>query len=378
MLKNEAQSDRALGARDWLTATPSPAAPRAKRMLRVMLALFAVGPLLSVSNVIGHTGVWSVGTAQAQQRGFVSPQAAFEQGESAYKSGYFEIAVPALEHAASKGGDDIKFFAEFYLAEIFADTTTAQYDPAKAYIFYHKLVGDNADIDPDDVRRAPIVARALTALAGFVRHGVPDAGLKPDVDRALELYHHAATVFGDREAQFEMARLLIQPSARPDDIRTGLHFLNELRKAGHAGGQAMLADILWHGKFLPKDERLALALITVAVENAPSADRPWIDDIYQNIFCAASARTRNEANPLIAGWKKLFARKSDENSGRMGLGKREPTAKRTCSNGEPVEVRRGAAPTNDFSAGQLPPSAQSFAPQPTVPVREPPHTTQNR
>ena len=34
---------------------------------------------------------------------YASPQAAFEQGLGAYKAGYYEIAIPALEEAAKKG-----------------------------------------------------------------------------------------------------------------------------------------------------------------------------------------------------------------------------------------------------------------------------------
>ena len=41
----------------------------------------------------------------------------------------------------------------------------------------------------------------------------------------------------------------------------------------------------------------ALALIRVAVANAPERDRIWIEDIYQNIFCGASS-----GNAAGCGW----------------------------------------------------------------------------
>src|SRR5262245_9148882 len=52
---------------------------------------------------------------------YASPQAAFEQGLGAYKAGYYEIAIPALEEAAAKGPELNRFFAEFYLARIYSD-----------------------------------------------------------------------------------------------------------------------------------------------------------------------------------------------------------------------------------------------------------------
>src|SRR5438876_5908708 len=51
---------------------------------------------------------------------YASPQAAFEQGLGAYKSGYYEIAIPALEEAAAKGPELNRFFAKFYLARIYS------------------------------------------------------------------------------------------------------------------------------------------------------------------------------------------------------------------------------------------------------------------
>ena len=51
---------------------------------------------------------------------------------------------------------------------------------------------------------------------------------------------------------------------------------------------------------MKKDERRALALITMAVENAPPHERIWIEDIYQNIFCGTSQGTRKQADGIVA------------------------------------------------------------------------------
>src|SRR5262245_41958312 len=56
---------------------------------------------------------------------YASAQAAFEQGLGAYKAGYYEIAIPALEEAAARGAELNKFFAEFYLARIYSDNDSA-------------------------------------------------------------------------------------------------------------------------------------------------------------------------------------------------------------------------------------------------------------
>jgi hypothetical protein len=83
--------------------------------------------------------VAATGTLAASGVKYTSPQAAFEQGLGAYKSGYYEIAIPALEEAAAKGVGLNQFFAQFYLARIYSDNTGAQTDHAKAYMLFQRL-----------------------------------------------------------------------------------------------------------------------------------------------------------------------------------------------------------------------------------------------
>src|SRR5262245_16387324 len=47
---------------------------------------------------------------------YKSAELAFEQGLGAYKSGYYEMAIPALEQTIAEGTEFDRFFAEFYLA----------------------------------------------------------------------------------------------------------------------------------------------------------------------------------------------------------------------------------------------------------------------
>ena len=92
---------------------------------------------------------------------------------------------------------------------------------------------------------------------------------------------------------------------------------------------------------MKKDERRALALIRMAVENAPEHERIWIEDIYQNIFCGASQGTRQQADGIVARWRKMFSRPSAPGE-RMGLGA-ELQPQRACGNGELVDINRDGA-----------------------------------
>lgn len=292
----------------------------------------------------GAVAAFAIAAAGAAWAGegvkYASPQAAFEQGLGAYKSGYYEIAIPALEEAAKTGPELNRFFAEFYLARIYSDNSSALTDHAKAYELFQKLALENADADPEDGRRAPFVAKALTALADYLRRGVKRIGVRPDPDRAFELLQHAATVFGDQDARFELAKIYLGGRSGSEDVKRGMHYLSVLTEEGHSGAQALLADLYWRGRHVKKDEQRALALITMAVENAPEHERIWIEDIYQNIFCGTSQGTRKQADGIVATWKRMFARPAAP-SDRMGLGALEP--QRKCDTGEVLDIRRGGA-----------------------------------
>ena len=275
----------------------------------------------------------AAGAAWAGGVKYASPQAAFEQGLGAYKSGYYEIAVPALEEAAAKGPEINRFFAEFYLARIYSDNSSALTNHGHAYDLYRKLVEENFDADPDDGRRAPFVAKALTALAGYLQRGVKEIGVRPEPGRAVEYLQHAATFFGDKDAQFELAKIYLSGGRSGEDVKRGMHYLSVLTEESHPGAQAYLADLLWRGRHVKKDERRALALITMAVENAPEHERIWIEDIYQNIYCGTSQGTRKQANGIVANWRQMFARPAAPRTGWS-------LARASCSRSAPAATAR--------------------------------------
>lgn len=282
---------------------------------------------------------------------FASPSAALEQGIGAYKAGHYQIAEPALKVAADAG----EFFGQYYLAQLYSDNNSAYTDHGKAYKLFVGIVDENANADPDDDQRAPYVGKALTAVAGYTRRGLPEIGLVPNAERAAKFYRDAATFFRDSDAQFELAKMHLKGEGVAQDQRLAFHWLSTLTQEGHAGAQAFLADLLWRGKDMPKDEKRALALIKVAVANAQERDRIWIEDIYQNIFCGASSGIRQDADGLVAVWKRLYSPRSGADQGdQLGLG----IAARTCGNGEPLpEAAREGRLTNEAADQRTPASA---------------------
>jgi hypothetical protein len=304
--------------------------------------------------------------ALAQSTSFSSPREALRQGVSAYQGGYYEIAIPALEYAATAD----EFLANYYLAKIYEDNTGAHTDHAKAYALFEKIADDHLDADPDEDPRAPFVGKALTALAGYILHGLPEIGLQPDPERAVFYLKNASTTFNDEDAQFELAKLQLKGEGVEANVPLGRHWLSTLSQNGHAGAQAFYADLLWRGKHVEPDQVRALALISIAVQNAPAKDRLWIEDIYQNIFCGAGEGIRTQATGVVAQWGSKYGRKPIEQRDQTGLGDLAAAPVRTCANGEPVgKLTQAAVVTSSPVTGPVPtdrlPPAAAAAQRPT-------------
>lgn len=274
---------------------------------------------------------------------FKSPEDAIRQGIAAFNGGYYELAVPALETVARTH----PAIGRFYLARIYSDNEGAYTDHAHAYELFRSLATDLQDVDPDDDTLAPIAAKSLTALSRYLRSGLAEANVKPDVIGADRVLQRAALTFNNEDAQFELAKVLLRgegpditlggqddPSSK---IENGRHWLSRLSRSGHPGAQAFLADLLWRGKFVAKDQAAALNLIDVAVTNAPPSERVWIEDIYQNIFCNAGEGVRLQATGRVADWHERYGRRAERAVDKDGLDDLAATPVRTCANGEVVK-----------------------------------------
>jgi TPR repeat protein len=280
------------------------------------------------------------GSAAAQQRpAFASAQAALTGGLGAYQAGHRGAAISALTEAAAKGDASEKFVAEFYLARIFSEDVAGGADHTKAFVLFRKLADENVTVDPETSQRAPFVAKALIALAGYVRSGLREIDLAPNPARADDYLHHAAVFFGDRDAQYELARAYLDDDRRGDDVRRGLHYLAALTEASHAPAQALLGELFWHGRYVKKDQRRALALITMATEGAPAHERIWIEDVYATVYCASEPAVREQASLLATRWRTMFARPyRDAAPGATVSATRDLLPERQCANGEKVAL----------------------------------------
>lgn len=308
-----------------------------KRHLAKQYAIAAVAAVA----IVGALST-AISVAQAGNVTFRSPEDALKVGVSAYNGGFYEIAVPALEAV----GADNAVLSRYYLARIYSDNDGAYTDHVKAYKLFRALADQLGNVDVDDDPVAPIAAASLTAVSSYLRRGLPEAGVKPDVAEADRALHKAALFFNDENAQFELAKVLMRGEGPDVSMRTsddpeakieiGRHWLSRLSQRGHPSAQAFLADLMWRGKFVKKDQIGALNLIDVALANAPPHERVWIADTYQNIYCNAGEGVRQQATGRVAEWRDRYGRGVKRAPDRDELADLTSEPERTCANGEPV------------------------------------------
>jgi exopolysaccharide production negative regulator len=228
---------------------------------------------------------------------FVSATGAYHAGIADLKSGEIGQALPALEYAAERG----VLGAQLKLASLYAVGDGVKKDDAKAFYFYQQIANQRADISPV----SPVskyVAESFVALGNYYLKGIPSAGLLRDPSRAANLYRHAASYFGDADAQYALARLYLDGDGVEKNVGLAINWLANAAKKQHAEAQAALGELLWRGGDAVRQRPArALALIMLAHANAKAdGNEPkWISDLYLEVEGASTAAMRQEAQSLM-------------------------------------------------------------------------------
>ena len=93
-----------------------------------------------------------------------------------------------------------------------------QRDDLKAYHYFNQLVEDY-DEDQPDRRNLSAISNAFVAVGVYCLNGIPNSDVRPDPRRAHELFQYAATIFGDPNAQYNLAHMyMVGAGASPRTI----------------------------------------------------------------------------------------------------------------------------------------------------------------
>ncbi|WP_421760138.1 tetratricopeptide repeat protein [Devosia sp.] len=202
--------------------------------------------------------------------------------------------VTALEDAALAGQP----MALYQLGLMYESGEGVAKDPVKAFGYFSQIADEHADAAPKGVE-ADIVAQSFLKVGEYYRTGLPEAGIQKNEAYSNKLIMHAASYFGDADAQYKVGELYLDDKELGDNPLQSARWLNLAARKGHAGAQAKLGSMLFNGEGLGPDRVEGLMWLTVASRRAVgTADEAWIDELLNSAMSLATADDRQKATAL--------------------------------------------------------------------------------
>jgi TPR repeat protein len=205
-------------------------------------------------------------------------------------------SLTALQYAA-EGGHPV---AQWRLGRMYADGNGVDRDDLRAFEYFSKIANQHAEDSPT-APQAQIVANAFVALGRYYRDGIPNTRVKSDRDRAREMFHYAASYFGNADAQYNLARMYLDGVGNQSDPKYAARWLDKAAQRNQYQAQALLGQMLFAGEVVPRQAARGLMLLTLARDNA-GPDEIWINEVYTSALKRASEDDRAMAGRLLERW----------------------------------------------------------------------------
>jgi TPR repeat protein len=221
---------------------------------------------------------------------FASVGDALRSGMRDYNAGDKLGAARALEYAATQG----HALALWKLGRMYAKGDGVPQDDLRAFEYFSKIADEHAE-DVPDAPAASVVSSAFVALGTYFLEGIKGSYVGADPVRASEMFHYAASYFGDSNAQYNLARLYLDGTGVERDARQAARWFNLAAEKGHHAAQALLGQLFATGHGVPRQRARGLMWLTLAQQAADPVKESWIRDLYDEAFSAASESDRRTA-----------------------------------------------------------------------------------
>jgi uncharacterized protein len=254
--------------------------------------LFGLAACLPGSRIRAFEATDGVVVEKAPLQTFATPRAALQAGLEGFRSGNPTSAIEALKYAAAGG----ELLAKWKLAKIYANGDGVPRDDIKAYDYFSQIVTNYDEDDPNRRDRA-VVSSALVSLGIYNLNGIDNSEVRPDPQRALQMFQFAATNFGDADAQYNLARMHLDGAGVDKDGREAIRWLFLAADKGHLQAEALLGQTLFTGREgVPPQRALGLMWLTLAREAAIDSKKDkWIIDLYDKAVASANDGDRRRA-----------------------------------------------------------------------------------
>ncbi|SMQ63714.1 hypothetical protein SAMN06295905_0858 [Devosia lucknowensis] len=150
--------------------------------------------------------------------------------------------LSALESDAAAG----RPLALWQLGTMYETGEGVDKDPVKAFGYFAQIANQHADTAPRGLE-ADIVASSFVKLGDYFRLGVPEAGIGQNPAEYHRMLMHAATYFGDAEAQYRVGMLYQAEDGLGVSPMLSARWLQSAAHKGHCLAQAQLGNLLFNG-----------------------------------------------------------------------------------------------------------------------------------
>ncbi len=223
---------------------------------------------------------------------------AFQSGTRALRAGDTKAGLTALEYSAANGYP----IAAWKLGRMYAEGDGVQQSDLRAFEYFRDIADAHADETPG-TPQARFVANAFVALGTYYLAGIPNSGVKPDADRAREMYAYAASYFGDPDAQYNLGRMYLDGNGGIREPKQAARWLSLAARKGQYQAQAVLGAMLFKGEQVPRQAARGLMWLTLARDSATPRES-WIADLHAAALKQATEDERAVALVYLERWLK--------------------------------------------------------------------------
>jgi len=212
--------------------------------------------------------------------------------------------LAALEDAAEAGQP----MAMWQLGTMYENGEGVDKDPVKAFSYFSQIANQHADAAPRGVE-ADIVAQSFVKVGDYYREGLPDAGIAADADRSHALLLHAASYFGDADAQYRVGELYLEEDELGVNPLQSARWLSLAARKGHGPAQAKLGDLLFNGieGFKPQPVEGLMWLTLSSQRVVGTVDEGWVSELLNHARSLATPDEQAEAARLADSLKVQFS-----------------------------------------------------------------------
>lgn len=223
---------------------------------------------------------------------------AFQTGTRALRAGDTKAGLTALEYAAANG----YAIAAWKLGRMYADGDGVKQNDLRAFEYFRDIADGHADEIPG-TPQSRFVANAFVALGSYYLSGIPNSDIRPDADRAREMYAYAASYFGDPDAQYNLGRMYLDGSGGAREPKQAARWLSLAARKGQYQAQAVLGAMLFKGELVPRQAARGLMWLTLARDSATPRET-WIADLHAAALKQATEDERAVALVFLERWLK--------------------------------------------------------------------------